>query len=305
MKRIFIYCFIMLCTTKIHAQFNEEFGGSCKECLYLPDSAQRLGNPVLPKEVSMELHLRDNLTNMMQQIADKKGWEIYQLAESASSGFLNADRTGPLVYNLRPPHDYSISFIFIVSRTSLDAWKDWYKNVFVPRAEKLTMQALYADPTLSKKQQAYQDSCNMVFRKAALMRVRIDVNHGYAFIASGDNDKRMVGILKHAQQLVIPHAALALKMHDEEISPSHEIDGFTNYKDIGIILFGQWTKFNNDAWCFPSYTLNKRNIDKITVKTYPSDKVRNIKLHVEGSPEDIDRFVSSLDAAALNNMIVN
>ena len=50
------------------------------------DSLSRMGNPLLPREITMENRLRTLCTHLMQQIADKEGWDMVELDDAASAG---------------------------------------------------------------------------------------------------------------------------------------------------------------------------------------------------------------------------
>src|SRR5436305_15217558 len=110
MCRLF-FIFLLTVTPCIysHAQSCTWFPADCPSDKQLPDSSDRFANPVTQSEVSMELRLHDFFTTWMQKAAEKKSWHVYQFDESAGSGYLNAERSGPLADHLRPPHDYEIS----------------------------------------------------------------------------------------------------------------------------------------------------------------------------------------------------
>lgn len=89
------------------------------------------GNKVTPQEMAMEADLRNTLTDMLHQLTRARHWQLYELNES------DYDRPNTSVsftkwcatpYEKRPPHQYEISFIIIVNRDSLNAWKDWNNN---------------------------------------------------------------------------------------------------------------------------------------------------------------------------------
>lgn len=123
------------------------------------DSAARMGNPVLPIEVSMELRLRQQVRQLMDRIAKQEGWEVAQINESASSGQLNADGTAPLKYELRRPHWVSFTYQFVVNKDSLAAYGDWIKE-FSNRRLSITRQDMGKQDAQKDRIQAYMDSAN-------------------------------------------------------------------------------------------------------------------------------------------------
>src|SRR5215831_11433327 len=74
----------------------------------------------------MQNILRDNITTMMQEIANKKKWKFFEYTEETGGGIGGDGKPTP--YSFRRPHQFLISFVFIVNEDSLNAWKNWYNN---------------------------------------------------------------------------------------------------------------------------------------------------------------------------------
>jgi len=100
-------------------------------------STREQGNAVTAQEMAMETNLRNLLTNMLQKVARPNHWQVYELTESdydRPNTLINYARWCATPYEKRPPHLYEISFILIVNKDSLQAWKDWYSNVLPQQA---------------------------------------------------------------------------------------------------------------------------------------------------------------------------
>ncbi|HEY4326684.1 MAG TPA: hypothetical protein VGN20_22045 [Mucilaginibacter sp.] len=98
------------------------------------------GNNVTPQEMAMEANLRNTLTDMLHNFTRSRHWQLYELNES------NYDRPNTSIsfakwcaapYEKRPPHQYEISFIIIVNKDSLEAWRDWLKNEMPQKANQV------------------------------------------------------------------------------------------------------------------------------------------------------------------------
>src|SRR6476659_4890341 len=87
-----------------------------------------------PREISMMIRMHRELTMMMEEISAATNWKMYAFVESGGSGIGIEGNTKPLPYSLRPPHEYSLSFICIVNEDSLLAWRTWQKEVLLPAA---------------------------------------------------------------------------------------------------------------------------------------------------------------------------
>ncbi len=297
--------FILLLLTVIpfhfsYAQSCSWFPADCPSDRQLPDSAERFGNPVIPAEISMEIRLHDFLTALMQKEAEKKGWQVYQFDESAGSGFLNADRTGPLADRLRPPHDYEISFIFIVDFDSLRAWQHWQQDFLTNMQEEIKKMTTNNDYSKFAGMQDLKKNKEERFRNASMLRVKIEINMADAIASAIMEDFHLTG------QLKISHAAVAAQYHNDRTDEKaiFDLNQFKRCTDLAFLLFGNWTlKPDGNAYYHPQYRADKKNIDLTNVKTIQSDVVRVIAMHVEGSPRYINLFLQSLDSDQLYRLI--
>ncbi len=287
-------------STTIRAQSCSHFPADCPSDRQMPDSADRFGNPVTPDEVSMELRLHEFFADLMQEQADKNRWEMYQYDETASSGYLNAERSGPLASNLRPPHEYEISFIFIVNRDSMRAWQEWNKKStedLVAEMQKVTTNGDFT--AVNNKQESLKKNTER-FRNASLIRIKFTMNPADAIVSSITDNIHETG---HPN---IQHAVLAIQVHNDKTDERaiFDLNQFTRSNDLAFILFGNWNiKPDKYQYYRPAYNADKKNIDLVTPKVITSTKVRTIELHVEGAPLYINRFLQSLDTGKLYGIL--
>lgn len=120
------------------------------------DSISRLGNPVIPQEITMENRLRRWMTEHLESIAKSQGWQLVQISEGGSSGFRAPDES-VLSYPLRPPHWFIFTWQFIVDKDSLKAWHDWLLDFGQQRMDKLSQNAANQTSAYDKSK-PYRDS---------------------------------------------------------------------------------------------------------------------------------------------------
>ena len=146
-------------------------GAPAQSCKYLPadcpvggvedfgtpdDSTSRLGNPVLPREITMENGLRRWTAALVNRIAESHGWQVYQVSEEASSGF-STDKGVIIAYPFRPPHWYYVTWEFIVNNDSLQAWRAWLTDFAQKRLDALNQNAA-AQTAAYDRAKPYRDS---------------------------------------------------------------------------------------------------------------------------------------------------
>jgi hypothetical protein len=296
---LLITIFSLLFTTVIKAQSCVHYPADCPSD-QLGDSVSRMANPVIPKEVHMEIEVHETLTALMQTQADKNSWEVYQYDESDGSGFKNAENTGPLDDHLRPPHNYEISFIFIVNQDSLRAWQEWEKEFNTRMTEEVEKMKSTNDFSAVTRIQKSKKDYDERFRNSSMIRVKFDINPENAIVSS------ILDNLRVTAQLHVTHAAVAIQAHNDKTDERaiFGLDQLNRCSDLAFVLFGKWNmKPDSYQYYHPVYSNDKKNTDQITPKNIPSDKVRTIALHVEGSPRYINSFLQSLDTEKINNMI--
>lgn len=300
--RIAILVFILssVFSSGLQAQCSQ-FPADCPSDRQLPDSADRLSNPLIPAEVSMEIRMHETLSRMMQELAEKKQWEVYQFDESDGSGYLNAARTGPLEPNLRPPHEYEIAFVFIVNKDSLQAWRDW-DNAWVVKIQEETEKIKTSGSGFEgiKKMQSEKKVVDERFRNASMIRVKIDINPESAIASSITENLHQTG------SPGVSHALVSQQWHNN-VTDEHvifDLDQFKRCTDLVFILMGEWNpKPDQNQRYHPQYAANSKTTDHATPNSIPSDRVRAIAMHVEGSPGYMQQFLQSLNMEGLNNLI--
>jgi hypothetical protein len=294
------FFFLLIFSLQSRAQCSY-FPADCPSDTQLPDSADRFGNPVLPVEVSMEIRLHNYFSDLMKKQADKKNWQVYQFDESAGSGYLNGDRSGPLGYQLRPPHSYEISFVFIINPDSLRAWQEWQKEFLTNMQEeikKLTSNNEYS--SFNRLQEVYKNKTER-FRNSCMIRVKIEVNPEEAIASSITDNIQQTG------ELHIPHAVVAFRVHNNQTDEKaiFDLNQFNRCNDLAFLLFGNWN-ITPDGYQYyrAAYHSDKKNIDLVSSKTIHSEKVRTIAVHVEGSPNFINQFLQALDTDKISELII-
>jgi len=120
-------------------------------------------NKITAQELAMESNLRNLFTDMLQKVSRPNHWQLYELNESSydrPNSLIGYAQWETVPYEKRPPHGYRISFILVVSRDSLKAWKDWYTNDLTARANQpvADMSNDRNSEANNKLLQAYMDS---------------------------------------------------------------------------------------------------------------------------------------------------
>jgi hypothetical protein len=128
MKLILAFIFL-LSASVMKAQNCDRFPADCPDQSAIQtarDSDASIINLLISREITMENRLRAQILPVMEAIGKARNWEMYEFTEESGGG---AGKDGqPLPFPLRPPHGFSISFVFIVDPDSLQAWKNWYNN---------------------------------------------------------------------------------------------------------------------------------------------------------------------------------
>ncbi len=300
MKKLLFICLVLLAGLKVEAQC-DRFPADCPSGTQLGDSTERMINARNPKEITMEFRLRDQFTAMMQEVADKKGWQFYQYSEESWTGYMNAAGTAPLAYDLRPPHQYAIGFIIITNERVFDAWKNWMSEI-TDKWVHTDPRKFLNDTALVTRMRHTQDSGMVAYRNQCMLRIKFEVNGENATL-SNNTEPATIRVMGH---FAAPGATLAIKAHNSRLYEKaiFDLNDFTRATDIGFLTFGDWIPPNKYGLYYPAYNQDKKNIDKVTVKRIPCDRVRVMSMHVEGSLSNIDQFVNNLDTQKLANMIV-
>lgn len=105
------------------------------------DASSRMAeNKVTQQEMVMENNLRNMFTDLLQKITRPRHWQMYEIMESdydRPTSFVDYYTWEHTPYEKRPPHAYSITFIIVVNKDSLQAWKDWLQNDFTQHSNQV------------------------------------------------------------------------------------------------------------------------------------------------------------------------
>ena len=114
----------------LYAQSCPESPADCPDRDYVntdraEDSTERILNPLVPQEISMEYRLRDLTGRLVRSVAAREHWaEPVEITEGGASGFRTS--TGAVLpYSLRPPHYFTITWRVVVNPDSLQKWQNW------------------------------------------------------------------------------------------------------------------------------------------------------------------------------------
>ena len=380
MKKTVIAFFLAMSGNFSYAQTCSYFPADCPlDCASLKDSESCIGKFILPREITMQNDIRNLITDQMERIADSKKWVVYEYDESASGIFVkpaNAnEKAYPLPFSLRGPHEYILSFIFIVSNDSLTAWRNWRDTEMMDRANQITesYNQSVGDPAFQDAEKKYMDSADYwanqkaaymtahadEYQKASLSQDQAGIKKFYDALKpydarsnywinkakeknsgtmsgseklsedfqtyriaktqayrnssiirikfkfnTGDDIASETGSLIPSKQLTVSGSALARQYHNDkpDEGASFDMDQFSRATDLAFILFGSWN-LNPDKYkhYHASYTLDKKNTDKLTQKITPCDLIQTISVHVEGSPHYIGEFLEQMDPATLTS----
>jgi len=136
--KTWILCLVLFYQLDLRAQNCDQFPADCPDNETLQQQAgKKWAGPAdlkVKEEYAMQDSLRHFTTAMMHDAAKKKNWECYAFLEDDDPGIGIGGNTKPLPYKLRRPCQWAISYVFIVNRDSLEAWRNWYNNDLQNRA---------------------------------------------------------------------------------------------------------------------------------------------------------------------------
>jgi len=161
LKIIIACCLLSFIHASLYAQDYPQWPADKPETGFIEESQSRetrLKNEILLQEVDMQDRMRTTITDMMDNAAKELGWQMTELSEYTNE---NALQGGGTPYALRSPRGIDITFQFIVSNDSLQAWKN-YQTDYAKNS--MNTQETNYDNTQSvlesPKYKQYQDSAN-------------------------------------------------------------------------------------------------------------------------------------------------
>lgn len=128
MKRLIIIPFFLCINLFLYAQECSNYPAYCPETGFIEQSqssASRLCNDILQQEIDMQDKMRTIFTSMMKDAAKNHHWNMVELSEYTNENGMQVSGTP---YELRSPRGIDITFQFIVSNDSLQAWKNFQRE---------------------------------------------------------------------------------------------------------------------------------------------------------------------------------
>lgn len=123
------------------------------------DWAVAKNNGRLPQEMLFEEMLKSKTDKIVNDIAQKNHWQVYEFNESSFNTPLATNEKGivdTVAFEKRPPHLYVISYIFIISQPMMKQWIDWLED-FRDRTTK-SFEKMTKPSEPDEKQKMYYDS---------------------------------------------------------------------------------------------------------------------------------------------------
>ncbi|MEO6916272.1 MAG: hypothetical protein ABI151_12010 [Chitinophagaceae bacterium] len=295
MKFLFVLC--MFFSLQANAQNCDVFPADCPETGDMEaaqDSGACIRNLILSQEIAMQNQLREKFKNQMQEIADARKWEMYEYTEMAGAGASRHKANGDMElvpYNIRPPYEYSISFIFIINKDSLNAWHSWYYNDFQNASDQLVDSYKNGGSPDVNDLEKYKRKITLAYRNASMIRIKFEINPKFSSPSSSET-------IRDVGKLNYPGATLAALYHNTapDENEIYSLNQYTRCADLGYLLFGSWDlKADESHYFHARFSLDKMNTDLVTVKKIPCDRLRTMAVHIEGSILSICEFIQSLD----------
>jgi hypothetical protein len=283
------------------------------------DSADRVSNPLVPQEVTMEYRLRALTGDFVRRLAAQQHWEEpVELNEWGSSGFRAADES-VLAYPLRPPHSFSITWELIVNKDSLHSWTGWTED-FLKRSLALVdqyKQAASAQTGSASGGSAPGSSMASIasglehlplerkartlqFRDATLLLIEFDFNADRA---------DPVEEASPAGSYTIPGCALARQFYRADPDILEAINTYAHSRNTALVLIGGWnTRLTANGYSgyyeSPFYT-DKKARDRTSPKKIPCDRVQGLHVWLSGNRSAMQKLLSGSSFTPLQQWITS
>jgi len=260
------------------------------------DSARRLGNPVLPREIALENRLRRIATGIMDQITTKEHWSYTELTEENSIGYNLADGS-ILKYPLRPPHWLTIHYQVVVNDDSLNAWRSWMQDFAQRRLDAMTaaMKGKTDEKTANKQGEDFdRESQRMTFRylEASIMIVEMEFNSDFARVVGKPTGSAPAAPVS-GQILWLNNANPDLSLADFP-GRSHQ---------NAVLLIGTWRRQPSGDYR-PAWYFDKKATDEASDKRIKSDELQSIDVRLSGNPAAMKKCIADLPVMELGSLIV-
>lgn len=163
--RTLLIFFSLVISTAIGAQPCSYYPADCPGDMPSKDQTFCDHHFIISEEIKMQDNIRDLVIGLMEEIAEAKNWESYELDEYSDGQYLlpvnKNEEAYPVPFPLRAPHGFQISFVFIVNSDSINVWRNWYNNM----AENVQgiandMKSNFDDPGYVAAEKEYMDSAD-------------------------------------------------------------------------------------------------------------------------------------------------
>ncbi|HWJ26574.1 MAG TPA: hypothetical protein VNS32_08520 [Flavisolibacter sp.] len=278
-------------------------------------------NNRLPQEMEFEAELRRNTDQIVFDLARQNQWQVYEYNESDFTAPLAANDKNiidTVPYIKRPPHQYQVTYIFIIDKQALNEWRNWYKDFRNTLEQKI--QAIQADANNGAQQQfetlrKEETDHNINFRDRSTLLVKFSFNdyqEGTGII-DPTNDKNMLS----QKKLVIGGTQLAVITHNQ-LPVSHLAAGEhglsaddyddSHPTDVGLMLVDGWAATRPEGpflFYLAAYSKNPTNMGYKTVKPVTCDHVRSLALHIEGRGDNVEELMQQLNLQRLKDLVIH
>lgn len=262
------------------------------------DSTNRMGNPLLPMEITLENRLRQWSNDLIDQIATREHWTYIELNETYSSGFRAADNS-VLAYPLRPPHWLVIRYQLIVSEDSLAAWRSWL-GTFSQRRLDATLAYAKQQVGQTNAAKANEDFENerrrqtIHYREAATLVVEFEFNTEYVNIA---------GAPANPPSSAPASPATTILWFNNPNPEFNSIDLFDRTHNNVIVLAGAWSRSPDGHAYRPAWKNSKTATDLSTPKQFPSDRVQTLDCRLSGNLAAMSTLLADLQKSAIHPIV--
>jgi hypothetical protein len=260
------------------------------------DSAKRMGNPLLPQEVTMENRLRRIATGVMDRITAQEHWTYSVLSEDYSFGY-NVDYGSPVKYPFRPPHWLTIHYQVIVNEDSLQAWRSWLQDFAQRRmnAFDAALKGKVDEKTAARETgELDKEEKRMTFRyrEASILIVEIEFNSNFARVV-GTPMGSVPATAASGQVIWLNNPDPSLAINDYPGRSHHN----------AVLLVGSWKREPTGSYR-PTWDYDKQATDQVSEKRIKSDQVQSIDVRLSGNAAAMKKWIADLPMDQLTSLII-
>ncbi len=176
---------------------------------------------------------------------------------------------------------------------------DARSNYWINKANEKNTGTMSGSEKLNEDFQIYRIAKTQEYRNSSILRIKFKFN-------AGDDIVSETGYMISVTQLSVPGSTLARQYHNDKPDEGaiFDMDQFSRSTDLAFILYGAWDMSPDKYKHYhASYTLYKKNTDKLTPKLTSCDTIQTISVHIEGSPYYIGEFMKLLESGILTSLI--